>query len=113
MTHLRLLNSSERVLNFIKENPGCHLRKVKHELGMSMGSVQYQLALLERRGKLVSARRGSYKFYFPSGIFQNIERKILQVSSIQTTKEMLIFIIEQRSPTQTEIANTFKYPLLR
>ena len=70
-----------------------------------MGSLQYHLATLESKGKISSARRGSYKYYFPYGIFLNIEKKILQSLSMQTTREMLVFIIEQRNPTQTEIAN--------
>jgi predicted transcriptional regulator len=32
-----------KVLVYIQQNPGCHLRRIKNEIGMSMGSVQYQL----------------------------------------------------------------------
>jgi predicted transcriptional regulator len=108
MPELKLETSSERVLNYIKENPGCHLRKVKNGLSMSMGSIQYQLALLERKGKIASARQGLYKFYFPYGVFHDTEQDLLQALSMATTREMLVFIIEQRNPTQTEIASRLK-----
>jgi predicted transcriptional regulator len=105
MSNLRLESTSARVLNYIKENPGIHLRKIKVGLNISMGSIQYQLALLERKGKIASTRRGLYKFYFPSGVFHNTEKEILQALSSQSTREMLVFIIEQEYPTQTDIAS--------
>jgi predicted transcriptional regulator len=53
-----------KVLVYIQQNPGCHLRRIKNEIGMSMGLVQYQLFRLEKRGRITSIRRGLYKFYF-------------------------------------------------
>jgi predicted transcriptional regulator len=105
MAKLKLESTSDRVLRYIMANPGCHLRRIKNGLHMSMGSVQYQLEVLERRGKIYSARRGLYKFYIPSGVFRHAEHQLLHALSMQTTREMLIFIIDQGNPTQTEIAN--------
>ena len=95
-----------KVFDFIQQNPGCHLRQIKNEIGMSMGSVQYQLSKLEKRGRITSIRRGLYKFYFLSGIFHDNEKDILQVLSQETARQILLFIIEQKNPTQTDIANT-------
>jgi predicted transcriptional regulator len=53
-----------KVLVYIQQNPDCHLRRIKNEIGMSMGLVQYQLFRLEKRGRITSIRRGLYKFYF-------------------------------------------------
>jgi predicted transcriptional regulator len=53
-----------KVLVYIQQNPGCHLRRIKNEIGMSMGSVQYQLFRLEKRGRITSIRRSLYKFYY-------------------------------------------------
>jgi hypothetical protein len=53
-----------KVLVYIQQNPGCHLRRIKNEIGMSMGSVQYQLFRLEKRGRRTCIRRGLYKFYY-------------------------------------------------
>ena len=95
-----------KVLNFIQQNPGCHLRQIKNEIGMSMGSVQYQLLRLEKMGRITSTRGGLYKFYFLSGIFHDNEKDILQVLSQETARQILLFVIEQKNPTQTDIANT-------
>jgi DNA-binding transcriptional ArsR family regulator len=76
-----LEGNTDKVLRFIQEKPGCHLRQIQKELDISVGSVQYQLARLEEMLKITSARRGSYKFYFPYGIFKDNEKNILQVLS--------------------------------
>jgi hypothetical protein len=43
--------------------------------------------------KITSARQGSYKFYFPYGIFKDNEKNILQVLSQETARKILMFII--------------------
>jgi predicted transcriptional regulator len=95
----------DRVLHFIQEKPGCHLRQIKKELHISMGTAQYQLARLEKIGKITSTKKGLYKYYFPSGIFQDNEKHILQVLNQETAREILMFIIERKNPTQSDIVN--------
>jgi predicted transcriptional regulator len=99
-------NTYDKVLRFIQEKPGCHLRQIQKELDISVGSVQYQLARLEEMQKITSARRGSYKFYFPYGIFKDNEKNILQVLSQETARKILMFIIERKYPTHTDIVNS-------
>lgn len=97
----------DRVLHFIHKKPGSHLRQIKKELHISMGTAQYQLARLEKIGKITSTKKGLYKYYFPSGIFQDNEKHILQVLNQETAREILMFIIERKNPTQSEIVNKF------
>ena len=72
-----------------------------------MGTAQYQLARLEKIGKITSTKKGLYKYYFPSGIFQDNEKHILQVLNQETAREILMFIIERKNPTQSDIVNKF------
>jgi predicted transcriptional regulator len=98
-------DTAERILQFIQHNPGCHLRKIKEAINISMGTVQYHLEKLEKNGKVVSTRHGLYKYYFPAGIFKENEKEILKVLGQETPRDILMFIIEEQAPTQTEIAN--------
>ena len=95
-----------KVLRFIQKKPGCHLRLIKNELGISIGSVQYQLAQLEKKQSITSARQGSHKFYFLHGVFKDNEKNLLQFLRQETAREMLMFIIERKNPTQTDIVNS-------
>ena len=98
----------DKVLSFIQDNPGCHLRRIKREIGISMGTVQYHLHKLEKMGRVTSTRRGLYKYYFPSGLFRENEKEILEVLTHETARKILMFIIEQKSPTQTDIVNSVR-----
>ena len=71
----------ERILQFIKNKPGCHLRQIRKDVKISMGSTQYNLNILEKVGKITSARKGMYKYYFPIGIFHNNEKNLLNLKS--------------------------------
>jgi DNA-binding transcriptional ArsR family regulator len=95
-------NATDRILAFIRENPSCHLRKIKKELGLAMGTVQYHLDRLEKDGKITSQRHSLHKYYFAVG-FGEDEKQLLEVLSNETARSILMFIVERKSPSQTEI----------
>lgn len=95
--------NARRVIHFIRDHPGCHLRRIRNELGISMGTVQYHLARLEKAGRIASNRHGLFRYYFPIGVFQDNEKNLLEILSQETARDILIFIIEQKNPTQTDI----------
>ena len=98
----------DKVLSFIQTNPGSHLRRIKREMDVSMGTAQYHLDKLEKMGKITSTRRGLYKYYFPSGLFKKNEKDILEVLTHETARKILMFIMEQKNPTQTDIVNNVR-----
>ena len=89
--------TAKRILYFIQNNPGCHLRKIKEEMRVSMGTAQYQLDRLEKMGRITSTRTGFYKHYFPVGLFQDHEKEILQILSQETARKILMIIIEKQA----------------
>lgn len=96
--------NTSNILAFIREHPGCHLRQIRNEMGISMGTAQYHLGRLEKAGKVASNRHAFYRYYFPAGLFQDNEKNLLEVLSHETARDIVMFIIEQKDPTQTEIA---------
>lgn len=95
-------NATDRILVFIQENPSCHLRKIKKELDLAMGTVQYHLDRLEKAGRITSQKHGLHKYYFAVGFEEN-EKQLLEVLSNETAREILMFIVEKKNPSQTEI----------
>ena len=91
------------IYNLIVDHPGCYLRSIKNKLGISMGSVQYHLDRLEKTGVISSSKR-FYKSYFPASIKDGLDKKILEVLSHERTREILLLIIEYKSPTQTQLS---------
>jgi predicted transcriptional regulator len=102
----QLGETAERILQFVHNNPGCHLRKIREMIQISQGTVQYHTDRLEKIGRITSIRSGLYKHYFPIGVFQNNEKEILQILGQETTRQILMFIVEQKSPTQTDIVKS-------
>jgi predicted transcriptional regulator len=102
---MSLINNYDKILRYIHNNPGSHFRKIKNELGLSVGTIQYQLNKLEKDGKIHSIQNNFYKFYFPVGLFQEHEREILQVLNHTSLRKILLFIIEKKNPTKNEIVS--------
>ena len=102
---MSLLTNYDRILHFIHNNPGSHFRKIKNELGLSIGTIQYQLTKLEKDGKIISLQHHFYKFYFPIGVFQEREKEILQVLNHPSLRNIILYIIEKKNPSKNEIAN--------
>lgn len=102
----QLGETAERILQFVHNNPGCHLRKIREMIQISQGTVQYHTDRLEKIGRITSIRSGLYKHYFPIGVFQNNEKEILRILGQETTRQILMFIVEQKSPTQTDIVKS-------
>jgi len=93
----------DAVLDFVQQNPGSHLRKIKKELNISMGTVQYQLYRVEKKGLITSSKRGFYRHFFHVEI-KGFDKDILEILSIETLRQIILFIIEQKNPSQSEIA---------
>jgi predicted transcriptional regulator len=93
----------DRVLSFIQLNPGCYLRLIKRHLGVSIGTVQYHINRLEKLNLICSSKQGFYKCYYLAEVFQDFDKTILQILIQERIREILLFILEKRSPTQIEI----------
>lgn len=100
--------NEDKILEFIQQNPGCHLRRIKNDLNMSMGTTQYHLNSLKKAGKIITERHSLHRFYFPVGIFEAEQKNILKILNQDTSREILLFIIERKNPTQTDISNNIK-----
>lgn len=95
--------NSGRILAHIKENPGIHLRKIKNDLNLSLGTVRHHLNSLERSGTIISERNNSYKYYFSVGIFPENERNMLKILHNETAREILLHLLEKKTTHQNEL----------
>jgi len=98
------LDNGDRILEYIKENPGCFLRQIKSQLGLSMGTTQYHLDYLVKSKKVASLRRGLRKLYFVNEISNGIkESHIFSVLSQETSREILLYIINHQNATPPDL----------
>jgi predicted transcriptional regulator len=93
-----------RILDFIKANPGTHLRKIKRELNLAMGVIQYHLYKLERERSIISVRHGLYKRFYADKGLRLEDREILNVLSQETERDIVLYIIKNPLVTQKELS---------
>jgi len=93
-----------RILQFIKANPGTHLRKIKRELNLAMGVIQYHLYRLERDRSIISAPDGLYKRYYAGGGPGIEERNIVNVLFQETERDLILYLLENPGASQKELS---------
>ncbi|WP_179372636.1 winged helix-turn-helix transcriptional regulator [Nitrosopumilus ureiphilus] len=96
-----LESPKDKILDFITNNPSSHLRKIKNNLGFSMGTVQYYLTMLEREGKIKSTKTKFYKNYYH---INESDDEILSVLNLDSPRNIVIFLIQHEPSTHQEIA---------
>lgn len=89
------------ILKFIIANPSSHLRKIKNNLGYSMGTVQYYLAILEKEGKIKSVKTKFYKNYYH---ISESDEEILSVLNLNSPRNIVMYLIQHQPSTHQDIA---------
>ena len=90
-----------KILEFIIANPSSHLRKIKNNLGFSMGTIQYYLAMLENEGKIKSIKTKFYKNYYH---INESDDQILSVLNLDSPRNIVMYLIQHEPSTHQEIA---------
>src|SRR5437879_13517948 len=54
--------------DFVRKNPGFHLRELSRALNLSITLVDYHLRFLEKHELLTSAMDGEYKRFYPRSV---------------------------------------------
>ena len=90
-----------KILEFIIANPSSHLRKIKNNLGFSMGTIQYHLTMLENEGKIKSTKTKFYKNYYH---INESNDKILSILNLNSPRNIVIYLIQHEPSTHQDIA---------
>lgn len=56
------------IMEYLRVNPGAHMRQMARDLGMSLGSLRWHLNVLEKRGLVRERRKGNMTEFYPSEI---------------------------------------------
>ena len=94
----------KRIYDYIKKNPGAHLRMITRELETGMGATQHHLDILERSGKVRSRRINIYRHYYAVEVLE-AEHNILAFLRQETAMDILTYLMEHPRSTQSDIIN--------
>ena len=93
-----------RIYDYIKKNPGAHLRMITRQLKMGMGATQHHLDILENSGKVKSRRINIYRHYYTIEVLE-VEHNILAFLRQETAMDILTYLMEHPQSTQSDIIN--------
>jgi len=103
------MNLRDKILNYIIENPGAHLRKIQKDLVISMGQLEYHLRILERKESIVVKFTDKKKRYFATYRFSDIERKILTMLRKNVALDLVLYLFQNPYSTVPEISKNLHY----
>jgi predicted transcriptional regulator len=102
-------NNRDLIYQYIQRYPGSHLRKISKELSLGMGDIQHHLCVLENAGLIKSRRISIYKVYYEVSVFEERNESILAILRQETPRSILLYLIENPSASQGEIATHIGY----
>lgn len=99
-------NNSTRtaILDFVNANPGVQFRAICGNLGLSVGVVQFHLAVLHKAGLIKFIRRGKYKRFFAAGRFSKRQMETIAHLRLSTVKNILRALLEGKQVSHRELA---------
>ncbi|GGL71717.1 winged helix-turn-helix transcriptional regulator [Halocalculus aciditolerans] len=98
------LETRKQIFEYVKANPGIHFSQLKRDLGMETGLLQYHLNELEEYDVLESEDYHGKRRVFVARELDADERQILATLRYETTRRILLFLLERGPARNTEIA---------
>lgn len=92
------------IYNFISANPGVQFRAICSGLGLSIGVVQFHLALLQKAGLISAVHKGKYKRFFAVGKFTLKQMETIATLRLNTVKNILKMLLEGKRVPHHELA---------
>ena len=101
-----LLENTSRteILRYIQANPGVQFRAICSSLGLSIGVVQFHLAVLQKNGLIKSICIGKYKRFFAAGKFSRKEMQTIATLKLETVKNILKTLLEHKQVAHHDLA---------
>lgn len=90
-----LENDTRRAIyDFVKENPGLHMRELQRKLDIPLSTLEYHLDYLERKEILSEEEDRRYCRYFAEE-YSEEERKLLSALRQKRLREIILFILSE------------------
>lgn len=97
---------------FVRQNPGFHLREIARSLGLSITLADYHLRFLEKNDLVSWTMDGEYKRYYPRSMpgdqdarpaLTNLQKQVLAYLRQPVPLKVLVFLMERDFATHKEI----------
>jgi predicted transcriptional regulator len=97
-------NKKRKTINiYIQKRPGSTIREISKNKEISYTNTRHHILMLERAGKIILTKVGKFLRAFPTRVYDDNERKILQYLNNETGRSILIAILEMPGITNHEL----------
>jgi len=99
------------IYRFILKNPGLHFRELVRRLNIPRSTLSYHLNYLIKQELLVMKKDDKFTSYFISKNIGDREKKLLHIIRVETTRNVLLYMMIMVIASQIEIAKELdKHP---
>ncbi|MFC7115653.1 winged helix-turn-helix transcriptional regulator [Natronoarchaeum sp. GCM10025703] len=98
------LETRKEIFEYVQANPGVHFSQLKRDLDMETGLVQHHLRTLENYDVLTSQDHQGKRRLFVAEELDEEERAILSSLRYETTRHILLFLLEEDTARNRAIA---------
>lgn len=98
------LDTRKETFEHVRDNPGIHFSQLKRDLDMETGLLQYHLRELEGYDVLESEEYQGKRRVFVARELDSQERQILAMLRYETTRRILLFLLEAGFARNSDIA---------
>lgn len=98
------LETRKEIFEYTRANPGVHFSKAKRDLDMETGLLQHHLRTLEDYDVLTSEDHQGKRRLFVAEELDEAERAILSSLRYETTRHILLFLLEENAARNQAIA---------
>lgn len=102
------LGIRKKLIDIIRNKPGIHFREILREADIAMGEMEYHLHVLEKMEIISKVTNTYYTRYYPAYELGTEDKKIMSILRQEVLREILLFIIQEESPSHGEISKEFK-----
>ncbi|UCD96413.1 MAG: hypothetical protein JSV35_07995 [Candidatus Bathyarchaeota archaeon] len=105
-----LENSKRReIFTYIEKNPGVHLRALQRALGLPLGSAEYHVDYMVKRGVLIRERKGRYTRFYAREL-EPADKGVLSTLRQRKLREILLFALPRKKVKYKTLLNAMKVP---
>jgi predicted transcriptional regulator len=99
---------SDIILKYIREHPGIHFNDLHRDLNLAPGTLQYHLNRMESSGKVLVIRMEYKTLYFPPGMSDPMDQKILTMLRQQIPRKLILILLENNNRSGQELIKLLK-----
>jgi len=101
-------HTQHHIYTLIITNPGLHSRELSRQLQIPYSTLQYHLKCLDKQGIIQRERTGKFLYCYGLETLSIDEKKILFVLRNNTSKRIILYLLQYGRASQSELARHLK-----